>query len=652
MALHFSDTKSFSRKDGKSAVASIAYRAGEKLFDERQNKTQNYSKRHGVMSADIILPSKFSCQNIKLNRQDIWNKAEQAEKRKDARVAREWLINLPYELDEETRKKLAHSFAQKLADRYNVLADCCIHQPTQKEIAKGADPRNFHAHIMLTTRELEIENGEIVFTKKSIAELSDTDRKKLGLCRMNDELKQVKKLWDDTANPVLIEHGFGAMDHRSYKEVGLDIVPQVKMGVHATQIERKGGQTCLGDINREIKQRNEIVFNRELEYIEKTNARADEIIFESRKKRADELQKQAERERAERAERAEREALRKAAKARYAKADAEFIKPQPQEKERQIDQRGEQALSKFEQRMQQHEQQRQAELAKQARLEQQRQAELAKQARLEQQRQAEQAEQARPTPPKPQVAPQPQVQAQPSDTAQNLIGAGVFVTYIVNPHESDFLQEKVTNFVSLPYAYELLKNDPNNIQFSDEYAPQNAYQQQVTEKFLSNFSHRKHHSDVADFIDQYCNKPISYNSYLQMFDSFDLDQIKKQHKNVSEINSKRTAFELMQSSDYSETLENWRELYKENRNNVVIREEIKKLTVVEFMQRYCEFTNKSNVKELNSLIERLDEREQRYEQQQREQTQTEQERKNTLEGAFITYSSDYKPDSSSSGPSF
>jgi len=283
MALHFSDTKSFSRKDGKSAVASVAYRAGENLFDARQNKTHNYSKRYGVMSADIILPSKFSDQNIKTNRQEIWNKAEQSEKRKDARVAREWLINLPYELDEETRKKLAHSFAQKLADRYNVLADCCIHQPTKKEIAKGADPRNFHAHIMLTTRELEIENGEIVFTKKSTAELSDTDRKKLGLCRMSDELKQVKELWDNTANPVLFENGFGAMDCRSYAEMGLDITPQIKVGVHATAMERKGKETELGNRNRAIKQRNEIVFNRELTDIKQANDLADQIIFESRK---------------------------------------------------------------------------------------------------------------------------------------------------------------------------------------------------------------------------------------------------------------------------------------------------------------------------------------------------------------------------------
>ena len=272
MTLHFSDTKSFSRKQNKSAVASIAYRSGMKLHDERNDKTHNYeARKKDVLSADIILPSAFNGANIELDRATIWNNAERAEKRKDARVAREWLINLPHELDEQTRKELAHSFAQKLADRYNVIADCCIHKPSDKEIKKGADPRNFHAHIMLTTREIDIENGQIIFTKKAISELSDTDRKKLGLSRMSDEMTAIKQLWDDTANPVLRQHRLPEMDYRSHKEMGDDLLPQMKMGVNATQLERKGKRTRLGDINRDIKQKNEIIFESRRQYERETD---------------------------------------------------------------------------------------------------------------------------------------------------------------------------------------------------------------------------------------------------------------------------------------------------------------------------------------------------------------------------------------------
>lgn len=284
MALHFSDTKSFSRKEGKSAVASAAYRSGEKLFDERHNKTHNYtakSKNGGVVDKKMLLPSKFSDQNITLDRATEWNKAEKAEKRKDARVAREWLINIPYELYEKDPQKAietAFSFGQKLSDRYNCLVDCCIHKPTEKDIANGADPRNIHCHIMLTTREVEIENNEIKFTKKTTAELSDTDRRKLGLCRMSEEIPQVKELWDNTANPVLSAYDIEPMDWRSNKEkakeTGVDIMPQVKMGVSATAMERKGIATTKGDINRLIGERNELVFKRHLEH---------EIIIESRK---------------------------------------------------------------------------------------------------------------------------------------------------------------------------------------------------------------------------------------------------------------------------------------------------------------------------------------------------------------------------------
>ena len=272
MTLHFSDTKSFSRKQNKSAVASIAYRSGMKLHDERNDKTHNYeARKKDVLSADIILPSAFNGANIELDRATIWNNAERAEKRKDARVAREWLINLPHQLDEQTRKELAHSFAQKLSDRYNVIADCCIHKPSDKEIKKGADPRNFHAHIMLTTREIDIENGQIIFTKKAISELSDTDRKKLGLSRMSDEMTAIKQIWDDTANPVLEAHGLSKMDYRSHKEKGDDLLPQVKMGVNATQLERQGKRTRLGDINRDIKQKNEIIFESRRQYERETD---------------------------------------------------------------------------------------------------------------------------------------------------------------------------------------------------------------------------------------------------------------------------------------------------------------------------------------------------------------------------------------------
>ena len=270
MAIFMATMKSISRGSGQSAIASAAYRAGEKLQDARYGKVQDYSKKEGVLSKEIIFPSALKNQTS-IDRNSLWNKAEEAEKRKDSRVAREWIVNLPHELNEQQRQQLAHEFSQKLADKYNVIADCCIHQPSDKEVARGADPRNFHAHIMLTTRQVHLTaDGNIVLGEKAAIELSDKKRKSLGLERVSDEIVELRQLWEQTANTKLAEIGCELIDSRSYKERGLDIEPQIKMGKNATQLKRRTGKdTPVHEINTLIKERNAValmVKQQELEH--------------------------------------------------------------------------------------------------------------------------------------------------------------------------------------------------------------------------------------------------------------------------------------------------------------------------------------------------------------------------------------------------
>lgn len=281
MAIFVASTKPISRGSGQSAVASASYRAGVTLQDNRYGKTHDYSKRGGVMSADIIMPS--SLKNITISRQELWNLAEKTETRKNSRVAREWLVNLPHELDEQTRKQLAHDFAQALADKFGTIADCAIHRPTQKEIERGADARNYHAHIMFTTRKAELsEQGEIVLTDKADCEVSDSQRKKMGLGKAKDEVTEIRQLWETLANEKLLQHGHDLIDSRSYESQGIDILPQIKMGKTATHLERDGKVTVRGEINRAIAERNEIVWNKELSEVKRINEQADQIIFKSR----------------------------------------------------------------------------------------------------------------------------------------------------------------------------------------------------------------------------------------------------------------------------------------------------------------------------------------------------------------------------------
>ena len=307
MAIFIASTKSISRGSGQSAVASASYRAGCELEDKRYGKTHDYSKKHGVMSADIILPSALAAANADIDRSDLWNKAEDAEKRVDARVAREWLVNLPHELSEEDRKELAHQFAQTLADRYGTIADCAIHEPTQKEIDRGADPRNYHAHIMFTTRTAEIDdNNEIILTDKATIELSDKKRRSLGMERVSHEITDVRQIWEQIANEKLAEHNLNLIDSRSYAAQGIDIEPQLKMGSVATKLERdkyerelrkaeqakeegkhyeidKTPATQLGTINEIINERNELVWGVELTKNQIVNDAADAIIFDGHK---------------------------------------------------------------------------------------------------------------------------------------------------------------------------------------------------------------------------------------------------------------------------------------------------------------------------------------------------------------------------------
>lgn len=277
MAIYHLSTKPISRSSGRSAVASIAYRAGIAITDERLGKTYDYTKRHGVLWTGLATPN-----DVKVDRNELWNLAEKSENRSNSRTAREIVINIPHELmqgDQGTGNMLAHEFASQLSKKYQVAVDVAVHAPD-----KQGDNRNFHAHLLLTTRKLEQDrHGNIKLTDKSQLEMSNTQLKKAGLLSNQDELKEIRKAWADLTNEYLAEHGIDErIDHRSHKDRGLDTLPTVKMGWQATELERKGIRTDVGNKNRDIKAHNanlmqekilesEIVIQRTLKNASKTS---------------------------------------------------------------------------------------------------------------------------------------------------------------------------------------------------------------------------------------------------------------------------------------------------------------------------------------------------------------------------------------------
>lgn len=251
MAIYHASTKPISRSSGRSAVAAAAYRAGESIEDERTGKQHDYTKKGGVVFSESLGADGLPC-----DRAQLWNAAESAENRKDGRVAREWLVALPDELSADQRRELAQDFAAELRERYGVATDVCIHAPDSQ-----GDNRNYHAHILTTTRTAErAPDGSIELHGKSEIEWSNKRRGSAQLGTTQNEIKTLRASWEQHANQALERAGHSErIDHRSFKDQGIERQPTIKMGQAATDLERRGIATERGDINRGVRVENQIL---------------------------------------------------------------------------------------------------------------------------------------------------------------------------------------------------------------------------------------------------------------------------------------------------------------------------------------------------------------------------------------------------------
>lgn len=247
MAIYHLSMKPISRASGRSSVAAMAYRAAEKLQNQRDGLVHDFSRRSGVEHAEIALPEGVDAEWAK-DRSALWNAAEASEKRKDARVAREIEVALPHELSSEQRLELTRKFAQGLADRYGVVVDFAIHSPHG-----DTDIRNHHAHIVMTTRKVGPEGlGE-----KSDLELENKKLAAFGLPTTHEQLRDIRVGWEERTNEHLARAGLEIrIDHRSHQECGLEIEPTQHMGVHATQMERRGKAVSRVRVDEEAAEHN------------------------------------------------------------------------------------------------------------------------------------------------------------------------------------------------------------------------------------------------------------------------------------------------------------------------------------------------------------------------------------------------------------
>jgi hypothetical protein len=230
-------------RTGTCAISAAAYRAAAVLEDERTGERHDYSRKRGVLGAEIMLPE--GAPSWMRDRSALWNAVEIIEKRKDAQLARDFVISLPHELSHEQRVALTREFVHEQFCARGYVADVAWHTPSK---AQGL---NWHAHVMVTMRKVE---GTGFAAKK---ERPAGDGLKHPALAWKEELGRLREAWADTANKHLEAAGLDVrIDHRSLESRGIDREPEPKQGPLATKIEREGRESRAGAERREVKARN------------------------------------------------------------------------------------------------------------------------------------------------------------------------------------------------------------------------------------------------------------------------------------------------------------------------------------------------------------------------------------------------------------
>ena len=235
MAIYHLSVTPVQRSKGHSAVAGAAYRSGSVLQEQSTGLTHDYTRKRGIVQSQIIAPE--NAPDWTHDRAQLWNRAELAEKRKDAQPAREIRLALPAELTDEERAALVFNYARDTFVSAGMIADISIHRPD-----RHGDDRNHHAHIYLTMRELD---GDNFSTKKQRA------------WNQTETLEYWREQWEEYQNAALDEAGSSErVDHRSYEEQGIDREATHHLGKTASALEREGKESRIGNENREIEGHN------------------------------------------------------------------------------------------------------------------------------------------------------------------------------------------------------------------------------------------------------------------------------------------------------------------------------------------------------------------------------------------------------------
>jgi hypothetical protein len=242
VAKYFLFVKVLSRNRGSSVIRAAAYRAGERILESRTGRTHDFSSREDVVHKEVLLPCGFANDveyDWARDRSNLWSVVD-SNTRRNARLANEVLIILPPELNAQQRTELVRNYSQELANRYRNAVDFAVHEPRA-----NADPRNHHAHLLMTAREVTPQ-GMGCRTALDGGNQWQTEH---GLGSWREEFPWMRERWAQMTNEALRSAGLEArVDHRSFEDQGLNVESTAMIPQKIYYAERRTGVgTQAGD---------------------------------------------------------------------------------------------------------------------------------------------------------------------------------------------------------------------------------------------------------------------------------------------------------------------------------------------------------------------------------------------------------------------
>lgn len=221
MAIFHFNASLVKRSAGRSVVAAAAWQRGDDLRDERLGCRHGFARRGPGWWSAILLPG--TGDDAWLDPERLWNAVEAREKRADAQLARSIKLALPYELTPDQNVALVHGFAQQVLVSEGMVVDVTVRLVTDK-----GEPQSF-ASMLATTRAIATVEGVPGFGNK------------VTIWNSRAALMTWRAAWADHVNRSLEAIGSAArVDHRSMSARGLDIEPQINVGIVAKRRHARG----------------------------------------------------------------------------------------------------------------------------------------------------------------------------------------------------------------------------------------------------------------------------------------------------------------------------------------------------------------------------------------------------------------------------